>query len=816
MRSCLALAGLMVAMGAGAGGASAQGDDARYTLVHGCYNLKSASLGRVVATDAGPFRMQATDLGSYLLYTPKATYLSGGGGVPLLSADAVAPAAQPSDASVWTVDGRAGAFTLTLKSAGKALGVAGDGSLRLVDPAQAETFGFEPADGCAIYPESEVNVSGAPSTAPSPFGAVKGLLDAHMHWMAFEFLGGKAHCGKPWDRFGIAFALVDCPDHSVPGSPGNALEFALGGPPVHDTVGWPTFNYWPNPHSLTHENTYWKWMERAWRGGLRVFVNLYVDNAALCKIYPEKSHNCNEMDTVRLEITRLRQLQNYVDAQYGGPGKGWLRLVTDPFQARRVVAQGKLAVVQGIEVSKLFDCGITNDVPTCDKAQVDRQLDAVYAAGVRDMELVNKFDNAFVGVAGDAGTTGVLVNSGNKIETGKYWDMQTCRGLPADVHDRDQYTAPGPVRDGLAGAVLQAFVPGGQAPVYPAGPHCNSHGLTSLGEYLLGRMIDKRMIIDPDHMSVLARRQTLDLLESRRYSGVISSHSWSTPDAYPRIYRLGGIVTPYAGDSTGFAREWKVLKGERDPRFYWGMGYGADMNGFGSQGAPRKDAAQNPVVYPFKSFDGKQTVDREVTGKRVWDINTDGVAQYGMYPDWVEDLRKVAGDEIVNDMGRGAEAYLEMWERAVGVGRTRPMPARERFSRHGLWKVLLGASPEALLRSAGQPAVRNPYQWRWRVVPRDGRTGRVSVALAGDGTSALVLSTAPEHPARGVAAGDSTRHLHHTRAFGSGIRVRSAGGGATYVYGVRRGRVRFVAVASRTAMRSRATLRRYVRRAGLR
>ena len=49
-----------------------------------------------------------------------------------------------------------------------------------------------------------------------------------------------------------------------------------------------------------------------------------------------------------------------------------------------------------------------------------------------------------------------------------------------------------------------------------------------------------------------------------------------------------------------------------------------------------------------------------------FDINTDGVANYGLYPDWIEDLRHLAGDEIVNDMGRGAEAYLEMWERAAG------------------------------------------------------------------------------------------------------------------------------------------------------
>ena len=42
------------------------------------------------------------------------------------------------------------------------------------------------------------------------------------------------------------------------------------------------------------------------------------------------------------------------------------------------------------------------------------------------MELVNKFDNALAGVAGDAGTTGETVNSANFLETGTFWDMKHC------------------------------------------------------------------------------------------------------------------------------------------------------------------------------------------------------------------------------------------------------------------------------------------------------------------------------------------------------------------------------------------------------
>jgi hypothetical protein len=32
--------------------------------------------------------------------------------------------------------------------------------------------------------------------------------------------------------------------------------------------------------------------------------------------------------------------------------------------------------------------------------------------------------------------------------------------------------------------------------------------------------------------------------------------------------------------------------------------------------------------------------------------------------DWIEDLRMVAGQQIVTDMANGAEAYLQMWQRA--------------------------------------------------------------------------------------------------------------------------------------------------------
>ncbi len=89
-----------------------------------------------------------------------------------------------------------------------------------------------------------------------------------------------------------------------------------------------------------------------------------VENRVLCEIYPDMSvvqgepkSNCDEMDTVRREIQRIEQLEDYIDAQAGGPGKGFFRIVENPFQARKAINKGKLAVVKGMEVSEPFDCG---------------------------------------------------------------------------------------------------------------------------------------------------------------------------------------------------------------------------------------------------------------------------------------------------------------------------------------------------------------------------------------------------------------------------------------------------------------------------
>ena len=118
-------------------------------------------------------------------------------------------------------------------------------------------------------------------------------------------------------------------------------------------------------------------------------------------------------------------------------------------------------------------------------------------------------------VAGDSGTTGLTVNGGNRAETGRFWQMGPC--ADAHNHDKNQPTAPGaPDRDQLAGNLLSALMPPGATPIYGPAPHCNAMGLSPLGVHLVERMMQRKMIIDPDHLSVLARQQLLDVVAGER------------------------------------------------------------------------------------------------------------------------------------------------------------------------------------------------------------------------------------------------------------------------------------------------------------
>jgi esterase/lipase superfamily enzyme len=126
----------------------------------------------------------------------------------------------------------------------------------------------------------------------------------------------------------------------------------------------------------------------------------------------------------------------------------------------------------------------------------------------------------------------------------------------------------------------------------------------------------------------------------------------------------------------------------------------------------------------------------------------------------------------------------------------RCLARRARIGSRGIGRVRLGATRRQLLRRAPAPRRRTRRSWRWCV---DRSHGAVRAVFSRRGRVALVATTAPGHHAGRVHPAARSRSRGHVRR-------------RHLLIGVRRGRVRYIAVASPGLVRSSRALRSYLRR----
>lgn len=539
------------------------------------------------------------------------------------------------------------------------------------------TFKLVEQSDCITFPEVATQVKGdRDALKGNPHDPIRGWIDPHAHITSYEFMGGRFMAGEPFHPWGVAEALHSCNErHGKDGALdliGNLQGF--GDPNArHSTDGWPNFTYWPNYASLSHMGYYYKWMERAYLSGQRMVTTFLVENEVLCSaqstINPAgwiNPNSCNVMDSLRLQAARLMDMQQYIDAQSGGPGEGWFQIVTSPEQARAVIADGKLAVLMGIEASETFDCGLRD---TCTRDSLDAKLDELYQLGVRSLYPTHKFDNQIGGSRVEDG----FINMGQWLSTGHFFETAACDSATQGVAFTSGFPIIGEipfVRD-----ILKAI---GLDPQYDESiQHCNKHGLTELGVYLVNRLIDKKMLIELDHLSSESASLVMDIAEARGYSGLVTSHSWMNPGInntlHPttkRLFAAGGFGAPYNTDAHGMeSRIAQYLDEIEQTPYLPGVGMGSDMSGLGTQAGPRSDADSNPLIYPFTNEFGL-TFEKQVSGNRTFDLNTDGMAHYGLMADHIEDMRNINSERIYEAIMSSAEAYLQMWERAESSPQT--------------------------------------------------------------------------------------------------------------------------------------------------
>ncbi|HEY8583063.1 MAG TPA: hypothetical protein VIL49_08940, partial [Capillimicrobium sp.] len=521
---------------------------------------------------------------------------------------------------------------------------------------------------CTSFPEAALNLTGASAEPVRPDGTVYGYADTHLHVTADMRAGGRVISGRAFHRYGLPRALGR--DDLVHGSEG-ASDFTgnllRDGVPFgeHDTAGYPSFSGWPTHDTNTHQQTYYRWLERSWRSGLRLIVAHTVEDEQICDIQPHTVTPCDETAAARGQIERLRELEAYVDAQHGRPGQGWFRLVRSSGEARRVIAQGKLAVVIGLESSFPLGCRAEGD-GQCTTADVDRRLDELHAMGVRALFIAHWADNGFAGAGLQSGVKGKFINAMHRLETGRWFDVEACpTGVKGEVVES---------LSDLEIDVVSQFFPataqlkGVERPTYPAGPQCNPRGLTPLGEHLVRRMAEKGMLIEADHLSHAAREDLLDLAEELEVP-VVSGHNGTggewTEAQLTRMTKLGGVTAQTAEPAAQMAQQLAARTRYRDDGRFFGVAIGTDTGGFASLPGPAEDAAADPLRYPFRLDGSGPRFARQRTGERTFDLNRDGMAHYGLLPDLLADMeRRPQGRQAVDLLFRSAEAYLRMWEAA--------------------------------------------------------------------------------------------------------------------------------------------------------
>ena len=155
------------------------------------------------------------------------------------------------------------------------------------------------------------------------------------------------------------------------------------------------------------------------------------------------------------------------------------------------------------------------------------------------------------------------------------------------------------------------------------------------------------------------------IAEARRYP-LASSHTGTggewTPAQLRRLHALGGIASARPEPARGLNLKLAGLK--RYGNDFCG-GIGSDTGGFNSLPGRRHDAAAKPLRYPFESRDGKVRFVRQRSGRRLFDLNRDGVAHYGLFADLVADMQHQTPGAGLRPLFHSAEAYLRMWERAT-------------------------------------------------------------------------------------------------------------------------------------------------------
>jgi microsomal dipeptidase-like Zn-dependent dipeptidase len=195
----------------------------------------------------------------------------------------------------------------------------------------------------------------------------------------------------------------------------------------------------------------------------------------------------------------------------------------------------------------------------------------------------------------------------------------------------------------------------------PGYGHRNTIGITGRGKFAVNYMMKKGFIIDIDHMSEKMANVVLDMALANDYPvnsghdgprGSAGNEGGRTLKQYAQLKQLGGMVgLGHGANASDFVKTYHTVAQIMGNTH---MAIGTDVGGFSA--LPQRDTSIH-LTYD-------NTFTRCHTANRTWDINTDGVAHYGLWPDYIRSwtLAGMTTQEMQTFMS-SAEQFTEMWEK---------------------------------------------------------------------------------------------------------------------------------------------------------
>jgi microsomal dipeptidase-like Zn-dependent dipeptidase len=512
---------------------------------------------------------------------------------------------------------------------------------------------------------------------------LEGLAELHLHMFAEEAFGGGwfhgSHAGSPEHALGpcdggepgdharlqdeLAPLLDRCDDvdldalaervplvdvivrgggrtigqliGSVPGSTGDT------GLHPDRTSGFPDFDGWPRWDAIAHQQVWEGHLEEAHRAGLRLAVISAVSFDWLCEALPDENKirpQCNEMDDVRVQLEAAHRF---------AAAHAFAEIALSAADARRIVAEGKLALVLSVEASHLMH-GAADWRP---------MFEELYDLGVRTLQPIHQLDNRFGGAAPHNAIFQVALYAEN------------CH------IDED------------CGLTTPELTLG-----FDVDAECkNVLGLTAEGRALVQEMMARGMLVDIAHFSERSVRDIHEIAVENAYYPLYVSHGHFREIMLPAkaaeektspawvvamIRETGGMFglrtasdevnaydpSPVANTCHGSSRSFAQAYDYGRMGLGVAMGLGSDLNGFITQTRPR--FGPDACSASFSQERDCQARDELAMGAPplLTAFDSTGLGHIGLLMDLVDDLDQLGTDTTA--LRDSADAFVRMWERA--------------------------------------------------------------------------------------------------------------------------------------------------------